>query len=49
MSKKYILDEDHQVVEVDLFTWARWYETQNNHVASTETELFRISRWRVLC
>lgn len=40
----YILDANHQVVEVDLETWADWYENfDNRRVAYTETPRFEIS------
>jgi len=35
-SEKYILDKDHNLVEVDLMTWAHWLEDhRNRRVAET--------------
>lgn len=40
----YILDADHNVVEVDLPTWADWYENfDNRRVGYVETPRFEIS------
>ena len=30
--KHYILDADHHLVEVDLLTWARWFEVASNRI-----------------
>jgi hypothetical protein len=34
----YILDAYHHLVEVDLMTWARWYETADRTVKETFLE-----------
>lgn len=41
----YILDDEHQVVPVDLYTWAMWFGANDDkrRVALTETEHLRIS------
>jgi len=42
--KCWILDETKKPVEVDLLTWARWYEDfDQRRVAETETACFRVS------
>lgn len=43
IGKYWILDDERQLVETDMMTWARWFETAERHVALTETQLFRIS------
>jgi hypothetical protein len=32
--KHYILDADNNTVEVDLFTWAEWYEHASNRIVA---------------
>lgn len=44
MMMNYVLDEnDNPVLEPDLLTWARWYETADRHVALTELDGIKIS------
>lgn len=35
---KWILDKDHKLIEVDLLTWAKWFESEERHVAKTEVK-----------
>jgi hypothetical protein len=39
----YILDDNHNVVAVDLMTWARWYETDERLVGDTTVGDVRVS------
>jgi hypothetical protein len=39
----WILDEEHNLIPVDLTTWALWLETNDRHVALTKTKLHDIS------
>lgn len=41
--KYWILDDEHNVVEVPVLQWATWYETADRHVSDTETKLHRVS------
>lgn len=43
MGQYAILAENGEVQEVDLMTWAKWYETANRQVALTEVEDVRVS------
>jgi hypothetical protein len=43
MNDKYILDGKTPVPAADLMTWAKWFETANRHVASTEVGNMRVS------
>ena len=36
MTQKYILDDDHNLVPVDLMTWAKWFGEADRRVAGTE-------------
>ena len=38
MTAQYILDGTTPVLEPDLLTWARWFETANRHVLALATE-----------
>jgi hypothetical protein len=43
-NKYYILDADNHTVEVDLFTWANWFESGNRTVGYTQiTSEIRVS------
>lgn len=35
--KHFILDEEHHLIEVDLMTWARWFEDINNRIVDHTT------------
>ena len=41
--QKYILDADHNLVPVDLLTWAKWFEKADRHVGSTRVRNYWIS------
>ena len=34
--KFYILDDDHQMVEVPMMKWAEWFSTDYNHVIAAD-------------
>ena len=34
--KKWILNDDREIVEVDLMTWAEWFEGADRHLAKTQ-------------
>lgn len=34
MSMHYILDDKHEIIEVDTITWGRWFETADRTVAA---------------
>jgi hypothetical protein len=41
---KYVLTDDHRVVvEPDLLTWARWFETADRHVGHHVIGTYRVS------
>ncbi len=40
----YILDDNKELVEVDLYTWGKWFEDiENRRVASTHLDGYHIS------
>jgi hypothetical protein len=41
--KHYILDDDKNIVEADLVTWAKWFETADRRVAHDEVNGVKIS------
>lgn len=36
MGRHYILDQNHEAVEADLMTWARWFQTANRTIEATD-------------
>lgn len=43
MSEYYILDENKNIVEVDLFKWAEWFSKADRHVGLTDIAGLKVS------